>query len=1556
MDEVDPDQPLSEISRSSFSYAAPGCSSLAVQTVLDQLAPSDNPTMLGRLGEYEILEVLGSGGMGVVLKGYDRSLNRYVAVKTLAPHLASSVAARKRFAREAKAAAGVVHQHVVAVHAVEGDAKLPYFVMQFVAGQSLGQRIDANAPMDLKDILRIGTQAADGLAAAHAQGLVHRDIKPSNILLENDVERVLLTDFGLARAVDDASMTRSGVVAGTPQFMSPEQARGNAVDPRSDLFSLGSVLYAMCTGHSPFRAESTMGVLRRISDEPHRPVRQVNPDIPQWLAEIIDRLLAKDPDQRFESATEVAETVGAWLAHVQQPDVVPPPERIGQPATLAGDQRSRSRVFKMLAGATFAFALLLAGIVIVLELDKGTLRIECAADGVPVRIIQGDKVIEKLTISKKGASVRVAAGKYVVEIDGDVDGIVVEDGIVELQRRGREVVRIVKADRRPLSKNIGNGIGVPIPEEMIGAGDGREGKVEVETLDDGNIVIRGKKKDVQRLAERMREAEERRTDGAKGTRKVPGTVGLPEPVGSHSVHAQPHFESPEAVLKYQEQCIQERNYFGYYDCLTQDELSRFSGLVLHILSSVTTLVEEIQKHQPSIIEASIEEELAKVKRVKTLLERSKLARPPQDALDAHERLVATTFARLRGDKSRENPEDFSDLLSKASGILKDRRQFLVEVVIACPEFFELLTVGGESPEWQVVVGTNRATATTSADQDHSVQIELRQLDGQWRISQMCGDDVIRAHISGAAMFGDEYAGATTEETPRTETNPGAEPLEPTPLVTEFHRQLAGRWLLKSCEEHGEQFTIEQLVKGDIPEETTESKKVIKEWKRFAVAVFDDKTFLFGSHPRQSQFEYSVDCEAEPMRITLTTHPRPRARGSGVDNEPLPKKITMRGLINVSENQLTIAIAGYGDDFPKDFESEGKDVLVLHYQRDRDAQVGPDAEGTSSPVTSTEAAEELERLQGIWKVLVLGGEGESEVFDEDDDVCVWIEDDIFSFRQDGDIDDMLWVRLDPTKDPKQIDLIFGEDAPVEGAAGIYALDEQRGQAGRDRLRICYGKQRPKKLLAGPKVAYMELERTERPVKLCETGQKAPGTVESPETFDSPSFYWPARISGYVTGANGAGIPAAVVKLTLTEQFREGTNHAERVLETVQTTADDDGKYTFKAADWPIPSAERSFVIDVLASAPEYAPWETGLYSRAGNHKAPDSLPYVILPRGKEITGRCIDAKGKPVFRAVILGRSACDPPSGHWQHRHGTTDLDGRFRVMVPDGHAAALWIVSDSEGNERIDIPATHDGPLQVKMRGGTSLVGRVESLSGEPVVGTLVVIQDIDRGVRDKTAMVIRFAAKTDEKGQFRMPPVRGEFRCFLAQASRSDERPDGESVFVERAAPPLAPVTVSLDGESRREEITLRESRTFRIGGAMRLEDGRPVEGCVIKVFCGGVSMGRPVSDKDGRYSITLPAMQQELSISALGVRNYHVRRAEHSPDEDHEDHFINLKGVTEDITNADFVFISRGENLEQPAEGSGSVLFWDLVGLGKKEEQPAGDAPKANESEEREAPEER
>lgn len=285
---------------------------------LDFLSPPSHPEMLGRLGRYEIERLIGSGGMGIVLKAFDTELNRPVAIKVLAQHLCTSGPARKRFEREARAAAAVVDEHVVAIHNVEVDGTTPFIVMQFVPGESLQERVDREGPLPAKEVLRIGLQAAAGLAAAHEQGVIHRDIKPGNILLENTVDRALVTDFGLARTVDDASLTRTGTIAGTPHYMSPEQAGAEAIDHRSDLFSLGCVLYFAATGRPPFRADKAMGVLHRICTDRHRSVRAVNTDIPYEVSDLIDELLQKKPARRAQSANAVRSQLSSLLAAMQE--------------------------------------------------------------------------------------------------------------------------------------------------------------------------------------------------------------------------------------------------------------------------------------------------------------------------------------------------------------------------------------------------------------------------------------------------------------------------------------------------------------------------------------------------------------------------------------------------------------------------------------------------------------------------------------------------------------------------------------------------------------------------------------------------------------------------------------------------------------------------------------------------------------------------------------------------------------------------------------------------------------------------------------------------------------------------------------------------------------------------------------------------------------------------------------------------------------------------------------------------------------------------------------
>ena len=425
----------------------------------DFLEPSDQPDSLGRLGQYDVREVVGHGGMGIVFKAHDTKLSRVVAVKVLSPTPAANAAARKRFLREARAAAAVSHDHVVTVYAVEenepsqdspraGRGGPPYLVMEFVDGQSLEQKIDRAGHLELKEILRIGRQVAAGLEAAHRQGLIHRDIKPSNILLQNSVERVKITDFGLARAADDVGITHTGEVAGTPQYMSPEQAQGNPVDARSDLFSLGCVLYAMCTGRSPFRAESAMAALRRVCDDTPRPIHEINPDVPVWLVAVIQRLLEKDPDHRFQFAAEVCQVLDNCLAHVQDPAAHPLPVLLGAEDTV---QRNRSAV--RFHGRRWAAALLIA-VLVPVTLSEATGVTNLAATVVRIAMGAGTLVIEvddptvqvsldgeQLSITGAGIQeLTLRPGQYLFQ--AIKNGQPVKQELVTITRGDRQVVQV----------------------------------------------------------------------------------------------------------------------------------------------------------------------------------------------------------------------------------------------------------------------------------------------------------------------------------------------------------------------------------------------------------------------------------------------------------------------------------------------------------------------------------------------------------------------------------------------------------------------------------------------------------------------------------------------------------------------------------------------------------------------------------------------------------------------------------------------------------------------------------------------------------------------------------------------------------------------------------------------------------------------------------------------------------------------------------------------------------------------------------------------------------
>jgi serine/threonine protein kinase len=415
-----------------------------VDAALDFLQASTRPDALGLLGHYEVLEVLGKGGFGIVFRAFDEVLQRVVAVKVMAPHLAATSPARQRFLREARASAAIRHDNVVQVHAIE-EQPLPFLVMEFIPGQTLQQWLDSHGPLEAAEVARIGVQLARGLAAAHALGLIHRDLKPANVLLEGQPGasgvgaasraapdgsarlagptgepgalatggRAKLTDFGLARADDDASVTQSGAIAGTPLYMAPEQARGEALDHRADLFSLGSVLYTMCSGRPSFRASGTFAVLKRVVEDEPRPIREIIPEVPEWLCAIIARLHAKDPAGRYQSAAEVAEILE---------------RRLGQ--TASGEApvlpafRSRRRRWRAALAVTLA-AVAAVGVFLALgrgdrppRNDPGMVRYQGRVD-VLVERVDADGTGRLLRLNQPGALPLRQTDKF--RIEGRVD-------------------------------------------------------------------------------------------------------------------------------------------------------------------------------------------------------------------------------------------------------------------------------------------------------------------------------------------------------------------------------------------------------------------------------------------------------------------------------------------------------------------------------------------------------------------------------------------------------------------------------------------------------------------------------------------------------------------------------------------------------------------------------------------------------------------------------------------------------------------------------------------------------------------------------------------------------------------------------------------------------------------------------------------------------------------------------------------------------------------------------------------------------------------------------
>lgn len=282
---------------------------------LSFLAPPAGPDELGRLGGYRVLKVLGAGGMAIVFEAEDPGLRRRVALKAMIPTLAVNPAARQRFLREARAVAALQHPHIVPVYQVGEDRGVLFLAMPLLQGETLEDRLQKSGRLPTADVLRIGREVAAGLAVAHSRGLIHRDVKPANVWLEGTGGVVKLLDFGVARdSADSADLTETGTVLGTPSYMAPEQARGEPADARSDLFSLGCVLYRLATGTLPFRGTDTTSRLAALVLDQPVPPMQLNPAIPVGLERVLLNLLQKIPGDRPQAASAVVDALEAMIS------------------------------------------------------------------------------------------------------------------------------------------------------------------------------------------------------------------------------------------------------------------------------------------------------------------------------------------------------------------------------------------------------------------------------------------------------------------------------------------------------------------------------------------------------------------------------------------------------------------------------------------------------------------------------------------------------------------------------------------------------------------------------------------------------------------------------------------------------------------------------------------------------------------------------------------------------------------------------------------------------------------------------------------------------------------------------------------------------------------------------------------------------------------------------------------------------------------------------------------------------------------------------------------
>ncbi|NLZ39380.1 MAG: Stk1 family PASTA domain-containing Ser/Thr kinase [Firmicutes bacterium] len=436
--------------------------------------------MIGKIlsNRYQIVEKIGDGGTAFVYKGMDNLLNRHVTIKVLRPEYVSDQDFVRRFRREAQAAASLSHANIVSIYDVGFENGIHYIVMEYIPGQSLKELIESQGRLPYRTAAEYAMQIALALNNAHKHGIIHRDVKPHNILISDD-GRVKVTDFGIAQAVTASTVTYSGAILGSVHYFSPEQARGGATGEKSDIYSLGIVLYEMLTGEVPFSGDSPVSIAVKHLQEPFPDAQNIDPDIPDTLNKIIKRAVEKEPEKRYQSAKEMAEELSAWLQGREERRTIDPVPVKGEISAQRDEKKQKKinrKKITLIAGSLFLILILILSVNFILKtfivpevevpsvegetlqdatdiLKEAGLEANLAAqipsDTVPAgRVIKQEPAAGRIVKKNRVIDLTVSTGPELIEVD-NVVGKMQREATLILNNKGFEVVIVEVHSEEP---------------------------------------------------------------------------------------------------------------------------------------------------------------------------------------------------------------------------------------------------------------------------------------------------------------------------------------------------------------------------------------------------------------------------------------------------------------------------------------------------------------------------------------------------------------------------------------------------------------------------------------------------------------------------------------------------------------------------------------------------------------------------------------------------------------------------------------------------------------------------------------------------------------------------------------------------------------------------------------------------------------------------------------------------------------------------------------------------------------------------------------------------